>query len=180
MQLSVSASSDSILEFSYDPENNATIDIRYKRYESVFPKVRLLTSKLTNQDFEQFANSFSPKKPHDFSLNEGVEKLKSSQQIFLAVAGPTLKPLKKPHNIEAVPRRPCWLNALCERLPTHRNKFSNLEFFDKQNNVPIVTILFQIARSTMLSATHIKILTTPNILDGRFLRGANIDSDHNL
>ncbi|XP_037930758.1 uncharacterized protein K02A2.6-like [Teleopsis dalmanni] len=79
--------SDSMLEFCYDPENNVTFESWYKRYKSVFAieaahlteptKVRLLTSKLKNLDFEQYANSILPKEPHELTLMQTVAKLSS-------------------------------------------------------------------------------------------------------
>lgn len=79
--------SDSMLEFVYDPELNLTFDAWYRRYESVFTteaadlsectKVRLLTGKLRNSDFEQFANAILPIKTHELALEEAISKLKS-------------------------------------------------------------------------------------------------------
>ncbi|XP_037960276.1 uncharacterized protein K02A2.6-like [Teleopsis dalmanni] len=79
--------SDSMLEFCNDPENKVTFESWYKRYKSVFAieaahltepiTVRLLTSKLKNLDFEQYANSILPKEPHELTLMQTVAKLSS-------------------------------------------------------------------------------------------------------
>lgn len=119
--------SDSMQQFIYDPENNATFERWFNRYESVFTteaadltestKVRLLTSKLSNQDFEQFSNSIMPKKTHEFSLKEAIEKLTSifgHRQSKFSQRRACLSMLK--HESENFAQYAARVNKHCERF----------------------------------------------------------------
>lgn len=123
--------SDSMLPFTYDPENNGTFESWYKRYESVFikeaedlsqsTKVRLLTGKLSNQDFEQFSNSILPKEPHELSLNEATEKLKSifgHRQSKFSQRRECLNMFK--HDSEDFAQYASRVNKHCERFDVTR------------------------------------------------------------
>jgi hypothetical protein len=119
--------SDSMQQFIYDPENNATFERWFKRYESVFTteaadltestKVRLLTSKLSNQDFEQFSNSILPNKTHELSLKEAIEKLTSifgHRQSKFSQRRACLSMLK--HESENFAQYAARVNKHCERF----------------------------------------------------------------
>ncbi|XP_011860071.1 PREDICTED: uncharacterized protein K02A2.6-like [Vollenhovia emeryi] len=78
---------DSIEPFAYDPNDNATFESWYKRYETIFTteiegwtepeKIRLLMRKFTRSDYQRFADSVLPRVPTDLTLQEAAKLLKS-------------------------------------------------------------------------------------------------------
>uniref|UniRef100_A0A5K3FTV0 Peptidase A2 domain-containing protein n=1 Tax=Mesocestoides corti TaxID=53468 RepID=A0A5K3FTV0_MESCO len=79
--------SNSISEFSYDPENGVTFECWYRRYEDLFRvdlasqddawKVGLLTRKLGPSELEKYTDVILPKSSLDFTFGETVQNLKS-------------------------------------------------------------------------------------------------------
>lgn len=77
---------DSMLQFDYEPEDNATFETWFSRYESMFTdeaqdlsdkaKIRLLLMKFPNTGYQRYADSILPKKPHEFSFDDTIKKLK--------------------------------------------------------------------------------------------------------
>ena len=78
--------SDRIEKFVHDSENNITFDLWYARYQSIFEveakalpeatKVGLLTQKLSQPDYQKFANTILPRVPVELSLETAVNELK--------------------------------------------------------------------------------------------------------
>ena len=72
--------------FVYDPESGSTFNAWYQRYGKFFEedgkdldsatKVRLLVSKLSDEDYSNFADSIQPKRPDDLTFEEAVQQLK--------------------------------------------------------------------------------------------------------
>lgn len=76
---------NSILEFSYDPENGITFDSWYSRYKDLFDldcknlvegeKVRLLLRKLNTIEHEKYVNFILPKQPREIKFDATIENL---------------------------------------------------------------------------------------------------------
>lgn len=77
---------DSMLPFEYSPEENVIFETWYDRYESVFAaesndlstpmKIRLLLMKFSQPDYQRFANTLLPQKPHELQFDDIIVKLK--------------------------------------------------------------------------------------------------------
>lgn len=84
--LVVESLSNSITEFSYDPEAGVIFDTWFARYEDLFSvdaqqlddaaKVRLLLRKINTIAHDKYINFILPKHPRDFTFEETIEKLK--------------------------------------------------------------------------------------------------------
>ncbi|CRK99218.1 CLUMA_CG012549, isoform A [Clunio marinus] len=77
---------DSMVDFTYDPENNGIFETWYARYRSIFTteandlseamKIRLLLMKFQQSDYQRYADSILPQEPHELTLVETSIKLK--------------------------------------------------------------------------------------------------------
>ncbi|VDD75812.1 unnamed protein product [Mesocestoides corti] len=84
---SIDGLSNSISEFSYDPENGVTFESWYRRYEDLFRvdlasqddawKVRLLTRKLGPAELKRYTDTILPKSSIDFTFGENIQNRKS-------------------------------------------------------------------------------------------------------
>lgn len=85
-ELIVESLSNSITEFSYDPEAGLIFDSWFARYEDLFSvdakelddaaKVRLLLRKINTIAHDKYVNFILPKHSRDFTFEETIEKLK--------------------------------------------------------------------------------------------------------
>lgn len=83
-ELIVESLSNSITEFTYDPEAGVIFDTWYARYEDLFSqdaqqlddaaKVRLLLCKINTVSHDKYVNFILPKHRRDFNCEETVEK----------------------------------------------------------------------------------------------------------
>ncbi|VDD78288.1 unnamed protein product [Mesocestoides corti] len=83
---SIDGLTNSISEFSYDPENGVTFESWYRRFEDLFRvdlasqddtwKVRLLTRKLGPAELKRYIDTILPKSSLDFTFGETVQNLK--------------------------------------------------------------------------------------------------------
>lgn len=77
---------DSMIPFTYGPENNAIFETWYNSYKPIFTtaaiglsreeKIQLLLQKFSHFDYQRFADSLLPREPTDFTLEEAVKQLK--------------------------------------------------------------------------------------------------------
>lgn len=81
-----SALDNRISKFVYDAESGSTFNAWYQRYGNFFEedgkdldtatKVRLLVSKLGDEDYANFADSIQPQRPDDLTFDAAVQQLK--------------------------------------------------------------------------------------------------------